>query len=51
MEFTPAYKIEHGDKTAALPDGCESTSINGVIILLVDKDKRDELKKAIEEVM
>lgn len=51
MEFTPAYKIEHGDKTVTLPDGCESTSINGVIILLADKDKRDDVKKALEEVM
>ena len=51
MEFTSVSKIKKGDKTVLLPDGCESTYINEVVILLVDKDKRDELKKAIEEVM
>ena len=51
MDFKPVYKFKRGDKEIALPDGCEYTIIDELIVVIVDKDKKDSLKKALEEVI
>lgn len=52
MDFEPVYKIKRGYKEIALPDGCEYTIIDDLIVVVIaDKDKKDALKKALEEVI
>ena len=58
MDFEPIYKIERCGVTVALPEGCEGAVVrslnaygNHLLVLIADKDKKDALKKALEEVI
>ena len=56
MEFKPVYNIASDNKNISLPPGCEAAIVRRYfgctcVVIIADKDKKDALKKAFEEVI